>query len=721
MKKPELLSPAGNMEALKAAIHNGADAVYISGKKFGARKFAQNFDFKELIEAINYAHLYDVKVYVTVNTIIYESEVEECLNYLNFLYERGVDAVIMQDMGMISLTIKNIPGLEIHVSTQANTCNDEALQLYKSMGIKRVVLARELSLDDINNLQTKIDKEIFIHGALCVCYSGCCLLSSFEGGRSGNRGECAGPCRLPYQLIKKKNQIKDWSYLLSTKELNTSKQITRILDSNVQSLKIEGRMKSPEYVGFVTKMYRELIDNHYTKNSENDLKKLFNREFTEGYLFNQKNEELMNPKTPNHVGIAVGKVLDVNKKIKIKLTDELSQNDGIRFAESHKGMIINRLYNAQGLLINKAKKNEIVFVDNKINLKTLDHVRKTTDYQLINQLKNYQMKKIPVTFEVRAFIDEPLTITIDDGKRKIKQNGNLISQARTMATTNENIYNQLSKLGNTPFICENIYINGDKNIFISLRELNEIRRKLIENLTNERIKINRQKNKIELTYAPQITDSKITLSALVSNEKQLQAIIDKVDNIYVDDYQLYKKYRSNKIFFKLNRTAKKLGNLHGENLLLSELGGVYKYSKDNYCYSDYTLNVVNGYTTDFLAAHNIKKVTISPETSIEQIRELVSHNNNIEVIIYGTIELMVINQQMVGNDDQYFLRNKRNELFPIINKNNQTYIMLPRKINLFDQISTLKDMGIRNFRIDFFDEDPEEILSILNKIKDLRY
>ena len=208
MQKPELLSPAGNMDALKAAIHNGADAIYISGKNFGARKFADNFDNKSLIEAINYAHLYDVKIYVTTNTLIYENEVEDFISYLKFLYLNGVDAVIMQDIGMMSLARKIVPNLEIHASTQGNNCNDDTLKLYNELGVSRVVLARELSLEQINGLKTNIEKEVFIHGALCICYSGCCLFSSLNGGRSGNRGECAGPCRLPYTLIKNNKIVK---------------------------------------------------------------------------------------------------------------------------------------------------------------------------------------------------------------------------------------------------------------------------------------------------------------------------------------------------------------------------------------------------------------------------------------------------------------------------------------------------------------------------------
>ena len=367
----ELLAPAGNMEALKAAIYNGADAVYLGGKKFGARKFANNFDDAEMIEAINLVHLYHKKIYVTVNTLVYNDEIEECLNYIKFLYENSVDALIMQDLGLISIVRDLFPTLEIHASTQAHNHNLENIKFLENMGVKRVVLAREVSIDEINKFDTNMELEVFIHGALCVSYSGCCLFSSLNGSRSGNRGECVGSCRLPYKLSNGDKLVKtSGDYILSMKDLCTAPYFKQILDSKIVSLKIEGRMKSPEYVGFVTKFYRTLIDN-YEKNHEinfkpeyfKELKVLFNREFTKGYLFNENNLEITNIKSSNHVGIPIGEVIEIkNGKIKIKLTDDLNQEDGIRFNIDNSGMIVNMLYNKSGLLINHASKGDIVLV-----------------------------------------------------------------------------------------------------------------------------------------------------------------------------------------------------------------------------------------------------------------------------------------------------------------------------------------------------------------------
>lgn len=422
MKKVELLSPVGNQEMLYQAIHNGADAVYLSGVHYGARKFATNFTNEEIVEAIRYAHLYGVKVYVTVNTLVYETEIDGVVKYLDFLHQNGVDAVIMQDIGLIRITREMYPNLEIHASTQAHTYNREGLKQWKEFGVKRVVLAREVSLEEIKKLDVDIEKEIFVYGALCVSYSGNCLFSSLNGGRSGNRGECVGSCRLPYQLIKN-NQVvaTEGNYLLSTKELNTLGVIQELLEAGVTSFKIEGRMKSPAYVGYVTRLYRTLIDKY--QNHEDpvltslelmNLKKLFNREFTTGHLCGE--QDIMNIKTPNHQGVEIGYVMGWNKyQIKIKLTgDDLRQNDGIRFQKQDEGMAVNRLYNDKGLLVHEVLKGNVCFLDKKFKVEEGDRILKTVDSELNQRLANIIPKKIPISMKVKCLANLPMELTITD-------------------------------------------------------------------------------------------------------------------------------------------------------------------------------------------------------------------------------------------------------------------------------------------------------------------
>ena len=349
MKKPELLAPAGNMESLKAAITAGCDAVYLSGKMFGARAFANNFSNDELELAINISHLYGIKVYITVNTLIYENEVESFLEYIEFIHKLGVDAVIMQDLGMIDLVRKTYPNLDIHVSTQAHIHNLEGVKLMESLGVKRVVLARETPIELIKEIKnnTNIELEVFIHGALCISYSGQCLMSSLIGGRSGNRGTCSQCCRMPYDLIKDGKKINKDKYLLSTKDLNTIYNIDKLID--IDSLKIEGRMKRPEYVYMVVSLYRKAIDSYINKgiiditdNDIKEIKKLFNRDFTKGFIFHEEN--ITNTFRPNHMGIKIGKVIDNKKYTTIKLEDDLNLQDGIRFLEDDKGMTITTMY-----------------------------------------------------------------------------------------------------------------------------------------------------------------------------------------------------------------------------------------------------------------------------------------------------------------------------------------------------------------------------------------
>ena len=277
---PELLAPAGDMECLYAAVAGGADAVYVGGKRFGARAFAKNFDIDELSLAVRYCHLHGVKLYVTLNTLIEDKELAEAVEYAAELYRIGVDALIVADLGVVSAIRRQIPDLEIHASTQMSVHNSLGARAAAEMGITRVVPARELSLENIKSIveNSPCEIEVFLHGALCVCHSGQCLFSSLVGGRSGNRGECAQPCRLPFNNGK---------YILSLKDLSLANHIGELIDSGVASLKIEGRMKSPEYVYTVTEVYRRLLDEHRSANSaENDrLRRAFSRGgFTDGYF-----------------------------------------------------------------------------------------------------------------------------------------------------------------------------------------------------------------------------------------------------------------------------------------------------------------------------------------------------------------------------------------------------------------------------------------------------
>lgn len=739
MKKVELLSPVGNKEMLYYAIHNGADAVYLAGKKYGARKFADNFTDEELIKAIQYCHLYGVKIYVTINTLIYESEIHDFLEYVKFLYLNNIDAVIMQDIGMIKLVKDTFPNLEIHASTQCHSHNDKALELFKNLGCQRVVLAREMSLQEIKKINVDIEKEVFVYGALCVCYSGCCLFSSLNGGRSGNRGECVGSCRLPYKLIQNDQVIPlKEQYLLSTKDLNTLNNLKEILDIDITSLKIEGRMKSPEYVGYVTRIYRTLIDKYYarlpitlTKEDEVNLLKLFNREFTPGYLFQAK--DITNIKSPNHQGISIGKVIKIDKSyIYIKLTEDLYQEDGIRFKNANLGLIVNRLYNDKHLLTNKVTKGNICLIDNKFNLSTNDIVLKTIDKHLSDTLKILPEKKIPITFTCEFNLNKPFKITITDGLNTCTSYGDVVESANKSEVTQENISKCLNKLGTTTYIMDNLKITKDDFIFVNLKSINVVRRQLIDKLTTLRMNPQRA---LPIKETPSNnyfkSDDTIKISILARTEDQLKAAIDSsiVDSIYLTSFDLYQKYKHLKnIYYRLPRVNPQYLELNQSNLLVTEIGSVEKYHLNNHLVSDYFLNVTNSKSIEFLNSKNIQKVTLSVELNKQQIESIMQKNYNVEVIVYGRLELMVMKycplkkclnycSNCQTSQDKFFLADKFDNRYPLTRNNCLTHIMDKTIIDKLNDLKDYQNMHITNFRLELFDETYDDVINLIKRVK----
>lgn len=717
--KKELLSPAGDMESLLEAIHNGADAVYLAMKSFGARKFAKNFSKEEIIEAIKLCHLYGVRIYVTMNTLVKESEVEDFLEQVKFLHANGVDAIIMQDFGMISLVRKMYPNLEIHASTQANNSSLDTIKMFYEMGVKRVVVSRELTKEEIKQINFPIEIETFIHGALCICYSGNCLMSSMIGTRSGNRGECAGSCRLKYAL-KDNDKTSPYEYLLSTKELNTSTKFSSLLNSNITSFKIEGRMKSAEYVGFITKFYRNIIDNKNInlKEETEKLKVLFNRKFTEGNLF--KTDDLMNTKSPNHIGIEIGKVLEVtNKYIKIKLTKELNQEDGIRFNESNSGMIVNFLYDKNMKLTNSIKANDIAYIDNKVDLKRKDTIYKTIDKKLVENLKKYDLKKIPVKYKVIAKCGSNLSIKISDGENEIIKEGSPVEKSKTSPITKERIEIQLKRLGNTPFITNNINIEMDNDIFISIGEINEIRRYLTNSLID--IRSNSKKDVIEEKVDfknIEVKKESGMVATCYSKAQLLKCLSMGFIRIYVKDINLYEKYKNHKeVYYYVERNTFNISNNLVEKNLVSE----YLIPKKDNLIGNYFLNIYNSYSAYYLLEKGFKNICLSVELDsneqieiIKALKDKFKIDINPEILVYGKCENMIIKGNILNitNDKyRYSLLDLRKREFKVYFENNKTYILdsKTQSVNI-NSPSVIK-------RFDFYDEDDKTIEKIVNELK----
>jgi len=710
---PELLAPVGNMECLKAAINAGCDAVYLSGRNFGARSFAGNFSREELEIAINTCHLYGVKVYITVNTLIYDVEVDRFIEYIDYIHQLGVDAVIMQDIGMIDLVRKTYPNLEIHASTQANIHNLEGVKLCEGLGIKRVVLARETPIELIKEIKdkTNAELEIFVHGALCMSYSGECLMSALIGNRSGNRGTCAQSCRQPYSLEIDGDLVSNNEYLLSTKDLNTLDNIGELIECGVDSLKIEGRMKRPEYVYLVTSLYRKAIDNYVkygeTKITENDiknLKKLFNRQFTKGFLFNEENDSFVNTYRPNHLGIKIGTVLDYKKgQAIIKLNDNLNINDGIRIiGKNDTGSIVTIMYK-NGNRVSNAFKGDIISIPFKETIDNNAIVLKTTDY---NQIKEIEDKikidrKIKISGKCILKVGEPIKLIVSDAKNTVeKYSDYIVEKSQKSETTTDRIKEQLNKLGDTIYEFDNLEIEKDDSIFVPINKLNELRREVMNTLNFSRMyKTNYKKEAYDICVDNfEKTNNK---NILISTYEQYLKVKDKYNIIYIDNLEEFNKIDDDKCVLKLDRINEHL-SAYNQRLLVSDLGSVYKYKAVD---TDFSLNVTNSYSVAFLHSLGVKKVTLSHELNYKQIRILIDNykerynkHPNLEVIVDANIEAMVCKYNMLKKYkvDEGYLIDRFNNKYKIKIKNNLMYIYDYKRTKLDENYF---EIGINNIRI----------------------
>lgn len=715
MKKVELLSPAGNMECLKSAIEAGCDAVYLGGKKFGARIYAGNFTDEEVIEGINYAHLYGVKVYVTINTIIYEREVDGFVDYVRFLHKNNVDAVIIQDLGMFDLLRKKFPNLEVHASTQMHIHNFEGASLIEKLGAKRVVMARETPLSVIKEIKEKlnIEVEIFVHGALCVSYSGQCLASALIGPRSGNRGTCAQICRKKYDLYDESgNKLNDDKYLLSTKDLCLLEHLDDVISSGANSLKIEGRMKRPEYVYLVTKIYRKAIDNYYetgklgiTKEDITSLKKIFNRCFTKGFMLGEKNDCFTYSVRPNHKGIMVGTVLSkVKNELKIKLTGNLNVHDGVRIIDDKedKGLVINKMF-INGKPISNAKPGDVISVRYDEFVKPGSRVLLTTDYNQIKDINNsltLKTRKVPIDVYVEAKLGKPLKMKITDGINEvIKESDKVTQKALKIPTNKETIIKQVSKTGNTIYKADKFKINLDDNIFINIKDINDIRRSALEKLSKKRLYEIPFKENDYYANVPNF-DVKKEKSILVNNKIEYEKEKNKYDTIYTTDKLLIS---DNKDILKLPRVINNYAN-YDKKVLVGELGSLTKYKRFD---TDFSFNVVNSYTVAFLHEMGAEKVTLSHELTLNQIEKIIeayrkryNKNPNVEVISKAYVEAMIckfdLNKKY--NIKKGYLVDEFKNSYKIVSNDDYMTIYNFEEKNIKDE-EKYYDVGVNSLRI----------------------
>lgn len=765
-KKIELLSPVGDFNCLVAAVQNGADAVYFGADKFNARINGTNFSNEELKKAIEYAKLRNVKTFLTLNTLIKNDEFEESAKLIEYAYECGIDGIIMQDLGLATFAIKNYPDLEIHASTQMTAHNLDGVLKLKELGFKRVVLSRELPITEIKEIynKTQMDLEIFIHGALCISYSGQCLMSSIIGQRSGNRGKCAGTCRLPYELINKdENKTVDKGYLLSSKDVCTLDILPEIIDTGVLSLKIEGRMKSPQYVGIVTSIYRKYIDlalsSDEYKVDEEDRKKLmlaFNRGgFSTGYLNGKLGKEMMYTNKPNHIGIEIGKVKSYNPNrgyIKIKLEEDFCLGDSISINDSSckTSELMKEKQN-----IKTAKKGEIVTIGRiKGKIREGDIVYKTVSIQLeneINQTMNKEQIKRRVELKVNIETDKQVYVEAIDLKTKLSATvfGNSVQKAQKVVIDKQRIKEQLEKTGGTIFKVKEITINMSKDAFISVKEINALRRNVLESLEllliekinripcnakieeknisnkNTNIKVSLLLNKIKQDYNYNNLKGMdriyipISEVILTKNKEKLKEISATAD-IYLYMPNIIRDEHKNIIYFEIEEIVKEFKIKGFVISNISQIEPLKKYNLE--IIGNYTLNVFNNKTAIELENLKLSTLTISPELNEEEIKQIKT-NLYKEIIVYGRTPLMTSEYCTIGTfkncthacmKGHYVLKDRMNFEFPIYtNKINCNTTIYNSKITSINW----KNLNIDAIRIDILEESVEEINKIMETHK----
>ncbi|AIQ64199.1 putative protease YhbU precursor [compost metagenome] len=716
----ELLAPAGNMEALKAAISNGCDAIYLGMQKFGARAYSSNFDFESLQEAVTYAHLRNVKIYVTMNTIVFENEVEEMKEQIHELNEIGVDGIIVQDLAAFDYIVKNFLDMEAHCSTQMGIDDVAGTLLFKELGAKRVVLSREVEIEKVKEIKriAEIPLEIFVHGALCVSYSGNCLMSGLIGYRCGNRGRCVGSCRKDYELMDLTTDASlGKNFILSTKDLNTIDYIQDLKE--IDSLKIEGRMKVPTYVANVVSKYRMALDNKITEEEKENLKKTFNRTFTKGYLFHEDKKNITNILRPNNFGYEIGIISRIVKdRYEITLTRPLNQNDTIRISHNKEdvNLTVVKLYNKEGELINKA--DNVCYIKIQETLSKGDVVYKTKDYFYSKELEaslEKEFKRFTLDIKVYACPDSKLFIDAEGlGFHYFYESEEILGEAIHNPTTKDQVIKQFSRLHDTIFELHHVDYE-DCHAFIPAKLLNAARRDIVQGLYD--LKLNSRekrtqalKVKEKISFAAQ----KPYLTASVTTKEQYDACVScGIKEIYFNNV-----VRRNQNHYK-----EKEGQL-----LIGGYGGIYHYRETNPFVTDYSLNVVNATSCYELYKLGAKRVTLSYElnkSQMEDLRNAYYEENDgypsLEVIVYGKAPLMFtkycpmkkMNQCRVCKTKSYALKDE-NGTFPILSHDDCTTTLLNGKtLNLLDELQTIK--GIEAFRLSFTVESQEQVVKVIHQ------
>ncbi|BDU50026.1 protease [Haliovirga abyssi] len=722
----EIVAPAGSPSSLKAAIKAGADAVYLGIKGFGARRNAVNFGVDEIVEYIDYAHLRGVKIYLTLNSIMSDNEIESIYRNVKKLYLAGIDAIIVQDFGVFKFLKENFKNLNLHASTQMTITNNLEAKFLKENGFDRAVLARELSFEEIKKIQnsSKIDLEIFVSGALCISYSGKCYMSSFIGGRSGNRGMCAQPCRKLY------NKDGEEKYFLSPKDQLLGKEEINLLKSiNISSIKIEGRMKNEKYVYEIVKYYRKLVDESYSDDIGNkNILKIFNRGYSKGYFYGVDKENILNRENSADFGYEIGKIFENNR---IEIKDKIKLGDGITFVDKDnkviEGRYVNKIFLENNREVKEAEKTIIklnkIPEGSKYIFKTYD---KELDDNIEKDLKNIT-KRINIYAEIIIEKGKKLSLKFiykNRGKEiKSEVLGEVITEKAKKSIDKKIILEKISELGETTFKINNSRIKYDGESFVSFKELKNLKRECAEKLEKNIIDFYKRKDDYEDIKKISEEDNlknksdkseELVISATVFNENQ-ENFLRKlgIEKIYKKGYSIINEDELTKINFEEKNKIE-----DEDDIKLSKNITQLVINKDKLTV-DYSMNIFNSYALRFYEnLGNIDTIFLSQEMSEKQIMNLKKGKNRLGIVVYGCPKVMEVRVPLFEEKVSELTNEFKDKYFVKINDLGHSELYLKKPLNLIRQIDDLESYGINEVRLDFTFEDEFEISRIIKNLKD---
>ena len=707
-----IVAPAGNYEKLEAAIKAGANEVYFGLKGFGARRNNQNLNIQEILDGIDYAHLRGVKTLLTLNTIMKDVEIDSAYYNISRIYEHGIDAVIVQDLGFVKFLKENFPELTIHGSTQMTVANHVEANKLKELGLSRVVLARELSFEEIKSIRekTNIELEIFVSGSLCIAYSGNCYISSFIGGRSGNRGLCAYSCRKKFQ-----DEEGNKAYFLSPNDqLLQTEEINKLKEIGIDAIKVEGRKKSNEYVYETVSYYDNILKG---KPRPTESYKLFNRGYSKGYFY--LDNKLMNFKYSSNFGYFLGARIENSNNFKID--DELILGDGVQFVdedfEKISGEYVSRI-TIRGEKVQKAERNDIVSIgklpegtkyiyknySKEINDRIIHNLKVSKRFSSVDaELYAEKGKEMVLKFSLNNLKGERISATIK---------GNTITEDARKEITKEQIAEKLGELGETTFELGNVKIDYDGTSFIPFSELKNLKRECIKQLEIELLESYKRTGSPKKTYlfSNEKIEKEPLFSALVSNKEQEKACRESgITKIYYKQYDVAKEKNLDKTD-KIKLDTNLASNLY--QAVMGEKNGLRGQSLD------WNLNVYNNYTLDlFSEFDNLETVFLSPELNYKQLKNIKSDKIKKGMVIYGYLKGMYIEHKIFDKEYKELKGDHYDRYKVLKNDLDNIELYLDKPMNLIPKLDLIREFNFDELRMDFTFETPQEVKKIIGSLK----